>query len=105
VGINGGIVTLEAVQAHLEHTDGVMLGRAAYQNPAILADADAAIFGDETVVDWNAVMAAMQGYAARHIREGGRLGQVARHMVGLFHGLPGARRFRQILSTEAVRPG
>jgi tRNA-dihydrouridine synthase A len=47
----------------------------------------------------------MAGYASRHIERGGRLGHITRHMVGLFHGLPGARRFRQILSTDANKPG
>ena len=51
------------------------------------------------------LLAAMSAYADRHIAEGGRLGHVTRHMVGLFHGLPGARRYRQILSVDATRPG
>jgi tRNA-dihydrouridine synthase A len=106
VGINGGIPTLDAVAAHLRHVDGAMLGRAAYQNPAILADVDARIYrGTAAPVDWAAVIDAMADYAGRHIASGGRLLHVTRHMVGLFHGLPGARRFRQILSTDAARPG
>jgi tRNA-dihydrouridine synthase A len=106
IGINGGIQSLEEAREHLRHIDGVMLGRAAYQAPAMLGDVDAAIFGaDAKAVDYGAVIEAMADYAARHIAAGGRLGHVTRHMVGLFHGLPGARRYRQILSTEAVKPG
>jgi len=106
VGINGGIRSLEEAQAHLAHVDGVMLGRAAYQTPGMLAAADAAIYGaDERPFDPEALLETMSAYAARHIAAGGRLGHVTRHMVGLFHGLPGARLYRQILSADAVRQG
>jgi tRNA-dihydrouridine synthase A len=106
VGINGGIRTLGEAANHLGHVDGVMLGRAAYQAPGLLAGADAAVFGEAPgETDWPALIETMAGYAARHIAAGGRLPQVTRHMVGLFHGLPGARRWRQILSVEATRPG
>ena len=106
VGINGGIPDLVAASAQIGPVDGVMLGRSAYQTPGILADVDSAIYGAEPVdPDWPALIATMQDYVAAHIAAGGRLGHVTRHMVGLFHGLPGARRWRQILSTEATRPG
>ena len=106
IGINGGIQTLDESLRHLVRVDGVMMGRAAYQTPAILADVDAVIFRDDAPPpDLSAVVASMAGYAERHIASGGRLGHVTRHMVGLFHGRPGARRFRQILSTDATRPG
>ncbi|MBX3530734.1 MAG: tRNA dihydrouridine(20/20a) synthase DusA [Rhizobiaceae bacterium] len=105
VGINGGIATAADAVRQLECVDGVMLGRAAYHNPAILAETDAAIFGGACMVEWPAVIEAMQAHAARHIATGGRLAHVTRHMTGLFHGLPGARRFRQVLSTDATRPG
>jgi tRNA-dihydrouridine synthase A len=106
IGINGGIQSLDEAAGHLAHTDGVMLGRAAYHTPGILAGADALISG-EPQADFNfgALIETMADYAAGHIAAGGRLGHVTRHMVGLFHGLPGARRFRQILSTDANRPG
>jgi tRNA-dihydrouridine synthase A len=90
----------------LNHVDGIMLGRAAYQNAAILADVDHRFYGavaDEA--DWGDIRGRMMAYAERHIANGGRLQQVARHMVGLFTGLPGARRYRQILSTDAVKAG
>jgi tRNA-dihydrouridine synthase A len=106
IGINGGIQTLGEARGHLEHVDGVMLGRAAYHTPGLLAEADAAIFGEAPrPVDWPALIETMGEYAARHVASGGRLSQVTRHMVGLFHGMPGARRFRQILSTDATRAG
>ncbi|MER9583742.1 tRNA dihydrouridine(20/20a) synthase DusA [Mesorhizobium sp. M0276] len=106
IGINGGIQSIEEAQAHLRHVDGAMLGRAAYHTPGILAGVDAAFYGAKPeTFDFAALIDVMADYAARHIEQGGRLGHVTRHMVGLFHGLPGARRYRQILSTEANRPG
>ncbi|WP_428983018.1 tRNA dihydrouridine(20/20a) synthase DusA [Pseudohoeflea coraliihabitans] len=104
VGINGGIETLDAAQQHLEHCDGVMLGRAAYHNASLLADVDRRFFAAaDRPVDWNFVCEAMMEHASRHMAGGGRLSHVTRHMVGLFSGQPGARRFRQILSTDVVR--
>jgi tRNA-dihydrouridine synthase A len=106
IGINGGIQSIEEALRHLDHVDGAMLGRAAYHTPGILAGADAAIYGGEPVAsDFAGLIDAMADYAALHIERGGRLGHVTRHMVGLFHGLPGARRYRQILSTDATKPG
>jgi len=106
IGINGGIQTLDETLQHLNQVDGVMMGRAAYQNPAILAEVDRVVYGEDAPApDLAEVVAAMANYAERHIARGGRLGHVTRHMVGLFHGRPGARRFRQILSSDATRPG
>lgn len=106
IGINGGIQSLAQALTHLDHVDGAMLGRAAYHTPGILTGIDAAFYGSTAEsFDFAALIDAMANYAARHIELGGRLGHVTRHMVGLFHGLPGARRYRQILSTEATRPG
>jgi tRNA-dihydrouridine synthase A len=106
IGINGGIASLDEAAGHLAHVDGAMLGRAAYHTPGCMADIDARLYGEPSrQVDWNALLETMCGYAAAHIARGGRLGHITRHMVGLFHGLPGARRFRQILSTDATRPG
>ncbi len=106
IGINGGIQTLDQAAEHLKHVDGVMIGRAAYQNAGVLGDVDHRFFGAaDTEADWDGLRDRMMTYAARHIDNGGRLQQVARHMVGLFTGLPGARRYRQILSTEAVKAG
>ena len=106
VMINGGIETLDAAEAELAHTDGVMLGRAAYHNPMLLADVDRRIFGATTEpVSLAQVMTAMAAYADREAAAGTRINNIARHMLGLANGLPGARQFRQILSVEACRPG
>jgi len=106
VAINGGIGSLAEATAHLAHVDGVMLGRAAYHTPDILADVDRVIFGDTAPApDLRAVVEAMIPYAGRVVAGGGRVSQVTRHMLGLFHGRPGARQWRRILSSEAVRPG
>jgi len=106
IGINGGVKSLAEAADHLERVDGVMLGRAAYHTPDLLADADAVLCGEpDRLFDRNALLDTMSAYADRHIAAGGKLGHVTRHMVGLFHGLPGARRYRQILSTDATRPG
>jgi tRNA-dihydrouridine synthase A len=105
VYINGGIETLEEVTEHLNHVDGVMLGRAAYHNPMLLAEVDALVFGDDHAVpDLATVMAGMADYAERHLAAGGRLNAIARHMLGLANGRPGARQFRQIMSVDACRP-
>lgn len=106
IGINGGITSIADGVAHRAHVDGVMFGRAAYHTPDILAGVDHAFYGAEaTAFDAEALIEAMAAYAERHIASGGRLSHVTRHMVALFHGLPGARRFRQILSSDAVKPG
>ena len=106
LGINGGITDLEEAVRHLEVMDGVMLGRAAYQNAGLLTEADERIFGEpHRETDWQALRDAMMAYADRVIATGGRLNHVTRHMVGLFHGFSGARRYRQILSAESTKPG
>jgi len=102
IGINGGIQTLDEALEHLNHVDGVMLGRAAYQNPMLLLDVDRRIYRSEGVPpSIDAIIDHMCNYADAHIARGGRLSHITRHMVGLFHGAAGARRWRQILSTEA----
>ncbi|OCW57898.1 tRNA dihydrouridine(20/20a) synthase DusA [Hoeflea olei] len=106
IGINGGIADLNQALEHLIHVDGVMLGRAAYHNASLLAEVDRTIFGEDAgETDWAGLCATMMDYAERHIAGGGRLAHVTRHMVGLFQGVRGARRYRQILSTDAARPG
>jgi tRNA-dihydrouridine synthase A len=105
IGINGGINSLDEAQTLLQTTDGVMLGRATYHTPGVLGDVDSRFHGAEAKpVEYEAIFTVMADYADRHVAGGGRLSHVARHMVGLFHGLPGARRYRQILSTEANKP-
>lgn len=102
--LNGGIETVEQAQAHLAHVDGVMLGRVAYHDPWRLAEIEAALFGTP-LPDRHAVVEAMVPYAEARMGAGTPLKSIARHMLGLFQGLPGARRWRRILSEDAHRPG
>lgn len=105
ISINGGITSLAQARAHLDAgLDGVMIGRAAYHQPAdILADADAQIFEVGQRVDPIEVVHKMVPYIDRHLAAGGRLHQITRHMLGLFAGRPGARGWRRMLSEGAVR--
>ncbi|MCS3902513.1 tRNA-dihydrouridine synthase A [Methylohalomonas lacus] len=104
--INGGIETLAAAQAQLEHVDGVMIGRAAYNNPYILAAADRLI-DDDAAAEPNrrTIVEQFRDYADRHLAQGVRLHQMTRHLMGLFQGQPGARAFRRVLSEQGQRPG
>jgi tRNA-dihydrouridine synthase A len=104
--VNGGIETLEAAEAHLQATSGVMLGRAAYHQPLLLAEVDRRFFGAPSrPLDLAALFEDMAAYAEVELGQGTRLNQITRHMLGLANGRPGARRFRQILSVEACRHG
>jgi tRNA-dihydrouridine synthase A len=106
VGINGGIATLDEAEAHLAHVDGVMLGRAAYHHPEILAAVDARFYGDDTDQrDGRAAVEALIPYIERELAAGTRLSHITRHMLGLFHGAPNARAWRRILTVESIRPG
>ncbi|MFC5990325.1 tRNA dihydrouridine(20/20a) synthase DusA [Limoniibacter endophyticus] len=105
IGINGGIHSIDVARDHLTHMDGVMLGRASYQNPQVLTRVDALLGATVDEVDMELVLETMQAYARQHIINGGRLIHITRHMVGLFQGRAGARRWRQILSTDAAKPG
>jgi tRNA-dihydrouridine synthase A len=102
--INGGIGSLDEAQAHLAHVDGVMLGRAAYQTPAILLGVDAQFFGDAPR-DLSEAVAAYVDYIAARLEDGVPLNAMTKHMPGLFHGRPGARLFRRHLSENATRRG
>ena len=103
--LNGGIPDLDAAAEHLQRFDGVMLGRAVYHNPYLLAEVDRRFFGDDTTAPdrWQ-VAEAMAAYAEQACARGTRLAAIARHMHGLFHGLPGARAWRSHLS-EACAAG
>ena len=100
LSVNGGIASLDQAEAFLvAGLDGVMIGRAAYHTPAdILLDADARIFGEGHDRTAEEVVHLMLPYIADHLAQGGRLGQVTRHMLGLFQGRPGARGWRRHLS-------
>ena len=103
--INGGIGSLEAARAHLAHVDGVMLGRAAYHTPGLLGEVDALLFDDAATVSAAQAVAAYRPYIARELSKGTHLAAMTRHMLGLFHGTPGARTWRRILTVESVKPG
>jgi tRNA-dihydrouridine synthase A len=106
VAINGGVNTIDESIEHLQHVSGVMLGRAAYKNPMILADVDRAIFGsDAPPPRLEDILAEMMDYARREVEKDTRINQITRHMLGLANGRPGARQFRQILTVEACLAG
>ncbi|MGB7286719.1 MAG: tRNA dihydrouridine(20/20a) synthase DusA, partial [Salaquimonas sp.] len=108
IGLNGGVENLiqagDALEAEGGLIDGVMVGRASYQSPSLLRDVDQVIYGSQSSpVSYKEIIDQMMDYAISHVEAGGRLHQVTRHMVGLFQSVPGARRWRQILSSEATQ--
>jgi tRNA-dihydrouridine synthase A len=104
--LNGGITELEQAQAHLRRCDGVMLGRAVYHNPYALAGVDARVFDDPRPVGKRAHIATrMLPYIEQELSAGTPLKQITRHMLGLFHGVAGARIWRRHLSEHVLRPG
>lgn len=107
ISVNGGISDLAQAEAQFaQGLDGVMVGRAAYHRPMeVLGAADMRIWGQGAPRDPFEIAQHMIPYIEAHLASGGRLHQITRHMLGLFHGRPGARRFRQILSEGAIRPG
>jgi len=114
ISINGGIVSLEETEAHLGahddlgalRLDGVMLGRAAYHDPALLGQVDRRLFGAATPdVDPFQAIDRYRPYLAAQLDRGVGLHAMTRHMLGLMHGRPGARAFRRILTVEAIAPG
>ncbi|WP_446720359.1 tRNA dihydrouridine(20/20a) synthase DusA [Leisingera sp. ANG-S5] len=107
VSINGGIATLAEAKTHLERgLDGVMVGRAAYHQPAdVLCAADPEIYGTGAVSDPGAAVRQMPPYIEARLSEGAKLNQITRHMLGLFAGKPGARQWRRMLSEGACRAG
>lgn len=104
--INGGISTNAAIAEHLQHVDGVMVGREAYHNPMIMRQWDAQFYGDNTrpMVHHHAVVSALHAYAAQHIaaNQGTTLRHMVRHYLGLMHGLNGARNWRRMLSDASL---
>ena len=105
IGINGGIQNLEDTADHFKHVDGVMMGRSAYHHCDLLAGVDKMLgHSDNETLDVEAVLTVMSAYIDRHISNGGRANHITRHMVGMFGGMAGARRWRQILSVEACKP-
>jgi len=111
ISINGGIGDLDQAEAHLRaddgvQLDGVMLGRAAYHEPALMGQVDRRIFGETTPdVDVFEALERYRPYMAARLEEGANLAGMTRHMLGLMHGRAGARAFRRILKVEGVKPG
>ncbi|MEO1324468.1 MAG: tRNA dihydrouridine(20/20a) synthase DusA [Pseudomonadota bacterium] len=104
--LNGGIKTLDDCQAHLAHFHGVMLGRAAYQTPALLGQVDCTIFDPSApVIRPEDAVRLFRPYMEARLAEGIRLSSMTRHMLGLFNGMPGARRWRRTLSELGPKPG
>ena len=104
--INGGIDSIAAIDGHLAHVDGVMLGRAAYQSPWLLAEIDHLYYGAETSIPArHEVLARFLPYIERELAKGTHLHAMTRHILGIFQGCPGARAFRRHISENAPRPG
>ncbi len=104
--INGGIKTLEECREHLQHTDGVMLGREAYQNPWLLSQVDAQIYKRPAkVMTRHEALRAFFPYVESQLSQGLKLNYMTRHILGLFHACPGGKQFRRHLSENAHRPG
>src|ERR1700685_2038953 len=104
--LNGGIASLDEAKRHLVHVDGVMLGRAAYQEPWRLLAADRELFGVAApYATMKDVFEAIMPYVEDQLAQGTRLHSITRHFVGAFHGVPGARAFRRHLAENGVKPG
>ncbi len=104
IAVNGGIATLEDSVLHLQHTDGVMLGRAAYHDPYLLHRLDTELFGGQ-LQSRAQLLRALRPYVEAKLQQGVALKHMTRHVLGLFHGQPGGRAFRQVLSEGAHRAG
>lgn len=106
IHINGGIASLAEAKQHLQFVDGVMMGRAAYHQPFLLAGVDAEIFGQTTVeAERPEFVHALKPYIDQQLASGVRLSQISRHVLGLFHACPGARLWRRYLAENAHLPG
>lgn len=102
--VNGGIQDLDECQRHLEHLDGVMLGREAYQNPWRLAEVDPLLFGiDKRAHNRDDVMHGLLPYVEQQLASGAKLNHITRHILGLYQGVHGARKFRRHLSENAYK--
>ena len=106
ISINGGVASVEDAARHLQHVDGAMMGRTAYQEPWRLLAVDPLIFGvDAPVASPRAALEAFFPYMERELAHGTRLHAMTRHILGLFHGVPGARAFRRHIAMNAVKSG
>ena len=106
ISLNGGVKSLEAATDILQYVDGVMVGREAYHNPYLLAEVDRQVFGIATDIKTrHQVVMELIPYIQEHIFEGGRLHNITRHILGIFHGVAGARAWRRCLSEKAPKNG
>lgn len=106
IEINGGILDLDHAQQHLQQVDAVMIGRAIYDNPYLLAAADAQIYGDHREPrSRSEVVMAMLPYVEQQLSQGVRLHSITRHMLQLFHGCPGSRAWKRVLTEQGCKPG
>jgi tRNA-dihydrouridine synthase A len=104
--INGGVTTLEQTSEHLQHLDGVMVGREAYTNPYLLARVDQDIYGSiDPIKTREQIAAEFLHYIDNELSKGTKLNAMTRHILGLFHGMPGARQYRRHISENAFKPG
>ena len=103
IAINGGIKTLAESKAHLQHVDSVMIGREAYQNPWLLTELETLYTSQPVVIERDNIARQMIPYIRQHIAAGGRAWHVVRHMLGLFQGQPGGKKWRQYLSIKGPR--
>ena len=104
--INGGITTLEQVEENLKQVDVVMIGREAYNNPWILSQADSLIYGSEgSPASRHQIIESMIPYIDQELSAGTPINRITRHILGLFQGLPGAKKWRRMLSEEAHKAG
>lgn len=104
IHLNGGVKTVAEIRGHWQHTDGVMVGREAYHNPWLLAEA-LSLFGEAEMPTREGILAQYMDFMARELAEGVPLTQMTRHILGLYQGLPGARRWRQYISENAHKKG
>ena len=106
ISLNGGVTSIEDAVLLLQHFDGVMIGRAAYRNPYLMAQVDRLIYGETAPPPSRAeVVGKMLPFIEKHLDAGCRLSTISRHMVGLFLGQPGARSWRRHISENAHRRG
>jgi tRNA-dihydrouridine synthase A len=106
IEINGGFTNLEQVKAQLQSVDAVMIGRAIYDNPYLLATVDREIYGEQTPIpSRHQIVTAMLPYIDNWIDRGWRLNSITRHMLQLFHGQPGSRIWRRVITEQSVLPG
>jgi len=106
ISINGGVKSLEQAQEHLKYVDGVMIGREAYQNPYVLAPVDSLFYDDHSdVLTRHQIVESLLPYIENHMKQGGKLNHISRHMLTLFMGMVGAKQWRRYISENACKQG